>query len=53
MDALGTNCFSETCPVLKLQSWENTAACTKAQQAKEDVGNNAWLPSLPGGMAVH
>lgn len=37
MDALGTNCWSETCPALKLQSGEKLIGCTKAQQAKEDV----------------
>ncbi|KAK3322712.1 hypothetical protein B0H66DRAFT_474934 [Apodospora peruviana] len=40
MDALGTNCFSETCPVLKLQSPEKEIACTKAQQAKENIGTD-------------
>jgi hypothetical protein len=43
MDALGTNCFSETCPVLKLQSTELLQGCTKAQQAKEDVGDDACM----------
>ncbi|KUJ12746.1 uncharacterized protein LY89DRAFT_699403 [Mollisia scopiformis] len=46
MDALGTNCFSETCPVLKLQSWENTVACTKAQQAKENTGTDTCMYAL-------
>jgi len=41
MTALGTNCFSETCPVLKLQSTEELQACTKAQQAVEDNGTNS------------
>jgi hypothetical protein len=40
MNALGTNCFSETCPVLKLQSTEELQACTKPQQAVEDNGTN-------------
>jgi hypothetical protein len=43
MDALGTNCFSETCPVLKLQSGKALIACTKEQQAKEDVDTNSCL----------
>ncbi|KAK0609675.1 hypothetical protein B0T17DRAFT_566202 [Bombardia bombarda] len=52
MDALGTNCWSETCPVLKLQSGEDAIKCTKAQQAKEDVGTTTWLKELPGGVTV-
>ncbi|KAH6717339.1 hypothetical protein BKA61DRAFT_733469 [Leptodontidium sp. MPI-SDFR-AT-0119] len=52
MDTLGTECFSETCPPLKLQLGKLAIACTKAQQAKEDIGNSAWLPTLPGGMPV-
>lgn len=40
MDALGKDCFSETCPVLNLQSWDNAVGCTKAQQAKEDTGTD-------------
>lgn len=40
MDALGTNCFSETCPVLKLQTPEAAIACTKRQQVREDVSHN-------------
>ncbi|KAK0730233.1 hypothetical protein B0H67DRAFT_638760 [Lasiosphaeris hirsuta] len=48
MDALGTNCWSETCPALKLQSGEKLISCTKEQQAKEDVGTNTWLKELPG-----
>ena len=38
MDALGKQCFSEYCPTLQLQSGEDAIKCTKAQQAKEDVG---------------
>ena len=37
MDALGTNCWSESCPALKLQSAGAAIACTKSQQAKEEV----------------
>lgn len=40
MTALGTNCFSETCPVLQLQSSEALQNCTKPQQAVEDVGTD-------------
>jgi hypothetical protein len=43
MNALGTNCFSETCPVLKLQSTAELQACTKAQQAVEDNGTNTCM----------
>lgn len=51
MDALGTQCFSESCPVLALQSAEAAIACTKSQQAREDIGNN-WVNELPGGVMV-
>lgn len=40
MDALGTDCFSETCPVLKLQLGELAINCTQPQQAKEDIGSD-------------
>jgi hypothetical protein len=40
MDALGTNCWSETCPALKLQPSEHAIQCTKEQQFKEDIGAN-------------
>ncbi|TVY80874.1 hypothetical protein LSUE1_G003911 [Lachnellula suecica] len=52
MNALGTNCFSETCPVLELQPSSNAINCTKPQQAVEDVGSDTWLKELPGGMKV-
>ncbi|KAH8679097.1 hypothetical protein BGZ60DRAFT_468395 [Tricladium varicosporioides] len=53
MDALGTkNCASESCPALKSQPGPDAIACTKAQQAKEDVGTNTWLKELPGGVQV-
>ncbi|KAF8851229.1 hypothetical protein BDZ45DRAFT_707979 [Acephala macrosclerotiorum] len=45
MDALGKNCFSETCPVLNLQSWDIAVGCTKAQQVKEDTGTNTCMAS--------
>ncbi|KAK3361497.1 hypothetical protein B0T24DRAFT_539044 [Lasiosphaeria ovina] len=44
MDALGKQCFSETCPVLELQSGEDAIKCTKAQQIKEDVRTNTCKP---------
>ncbi|KAF2175975.1 hypothetical protein K469DRAFT_608818 [Zopfia rhizophila CBS 207.26] len=41
MDALGKTCGSEYCDqVLKIQAGKDAIACTKAQQAKEDVGTN-------------
>lgn len=40
MDALGTNCWSETCPELKLQSGEDLIACTKESQYNEDIGSD-------------
>ncbi|KAK4444540.1 hypothetical protein QBC34DRAFT_442497 [Podospora aff. communis PSN243] len=48
MDALGTNCWSETCPALKLQAGETAIACTKTQQAREDVSSKIWVKELPG-----
>ncbi|EHK99441.1 hypothetical protein M7I_4740 [Glarea lozoyensis 74030] len=48
MDSLGKQCFSETCPVLKLQSSPEAIGCTKAQQAVEDVGTDTWLKEIPG-----
>jgi hypothetical protein len=41
MDALGKACHSEDCSkTLKIQSGKDAIACTKSQQAKEDVGNS-------------
>jgi hypothetical protein len=40
MDSLGKNCWSETCPELKMQSGADLKACTKAQQAKEEINPN-------------
>jgi len=41
MDQLGSKCGSEYCDqVLTIQSGEAAIACTKAQQAKEDVGSS-------------
>ncbi|KAM7189662.1 protein of unknown function (DUF1996) domain containing protein [Rhypophila sp. PSN 637] len=52
MDSLNTNCWSEYCPELKLQSWEAANSCTKSQMAKEDIGTDTWLTELPGGAKV-
>ncbi|KAH9874836.1 hypothetical protein J1614_004323 [Plenodomus biglobosus] len=53
MDSLGTTCGSEYCDqVLTIQSGAAAIACTKAQQAKEDVGSTTWLKELPGGIQV-
>lgn len=54
MDNLGKGCASEDCTqILKIQAGKDAIACTKAQQAKEDVGNDkceaffyAWTSSL-------
>jgi hypothetical protein len=41
MDALGNGCGSEDCTsALKIQAGKDAIACTKSQQAKEDVGSN-------------
>ncbi|PKS13140.1 hypothetical protein jhhlp_000482 [Lomentospora prolificans] len=52
MDALGTNCWSETCPEIKLQSGEAAINCRKQQQYDEDIGTDGWLTELPGGAEV-
>ncbi|KAK4188081.1 hypothetical protein QBC35DRAFT_451676 [Podospora australis] len=53
MDGLGTNCFSEQCPVLKLQTPKAANECTKQQQSREDIGSDTWLKELPGGVQVY
>lgn len=51
MDGLGKTCGSEDCTqVLKIQDGKNAIACTKGQQAKEDVGSSSWLKEIPGGV---
>ncbi|KAH7391179.1 hypothetical protein DE146DRAFT_663696 [Phaeosphaeria sp. MPI-PUGE-AT-0046c] len=53
MDQLGSKCGSEYCDqVLTIQSGAAAIACTKAQQAKEDVRPSTWLDHLPGGVQV-
>ncbi|KAK8036280.1 hypothetical protein PG993_008894 [Apiospora rasikravindrae] len=53
MDGLGKTCGSEYCDkVLKIQDGKDAIGCTKAQQAKEDVGSGGWLTELPGGTQV-
>ncbi|CAO2650810.1 Nn.00g091070.m01.CDS01 [Neocucurbitaria sp. VM-36] len=53
MDALGSKCGSEYCDqILTIQSGESAIGCTKAQQAREDVGSSTWLKELPGGVTV-
>ncbi|KAF2440173.1 hypothetical protein P171DRAFT_501176 [Karstenula rhodostoma CBS 690.94] len=47
IDNLGKGCASEDCTkILKIQAGKDAIACTKAQQAKEDVGNSncMWFP---------
>jgi len=46
MDGLGKDCFSETCPVLKMQSGDDAINCRKAQQAKEDIGDKCLSFSM-------
>lgn len=53
MDGLGTNCFSEQCPALKLQTPKAANECTKQQQSREDIGSTTWLKELPGGVQVY
>lgn len=48
MDALGTDCFSESCPVLKLQPPADAIACTKPQQAKEEISSDVCMVSSLG-----
>jgi hypothetical protein len=41
MDALGKGCGSEDCTsALKIQAGKDAIACTKSQQAKEDIGSD-------------
>lgn len=41
MDALGHGCGSEDCTsTLKIQAGKDAIACTKSQQAKENVGSD-------------
>lgn len=50
MDGLGKTCGSEDCTgVFKIQSGKDAIACTKQQQAREDVGTNTCTSntSLP------
>jgi hypothetical protein len=43
IDALGTNCFSETYPAMQLEAWDQANGCNNPQQAKEDIGNNTCM----------
>jgi hypothetical protein len=54
MDALPTGrCANANCSVLKIQSAKDSMACKKAQQVKENVGQDGqWLKELPGGVEV-
>ncbi|KAF2786558.1 hypothetical protein K505DRAFT_259637 [Melanomma pulvis-pyrius CBS 109.77] len=48
MDALGNKCGSEDCTsVLKIQAGKDAIACTKSQQAKEDVGTDTCTYGRP------
>lgn len=50
MDSLGTACASEDCTqILKIQDGKDAIGCTKAQQAKEDVGTSTCkrAPTTP------
>ena len=41
MDALGKSCGSEDCTsTLKIQAGKDAIACTKSQQAKENIGSD-------------
>ncbi|AEO63845.1 uncharacterized protein THITE_2085357 [Thermothielavioides terrestris NRRL 8126] len=46
--AMDNKCAGDTCSVLQRQSNEQAIACTKPQMAKEDIGDDKWLTSLPG-----
>jgi len=48
MDGLGKTCGSEDCTgALKIQAGKDAIACTKAQQAKEDVGHDTCKLTIP------
>ncbi|KAK3680920.1 hypothetical protein B0T22DRAFT_524326 [Podospora appendiculata] len=46
--AMDTKCSGDNCKALQRQSDAKAIACTKSQIAKEDIGTDKWLPSLPG-----
>ncbi|KAF5852498.1 hypothetical protein GGP41_007938 [Bipolaris sorokiniana] len=53
MNALGNQCGSEDCTsTFTIQDGRDAIACTKAQQAVEDTGTDAWLDELPGGVQI-
>jgi hypothetical protein len=54
MDALPSGkCANANCSVLKIQSAADSMKCKKAQQVKENVGQNGdWLKEIPGGVQV-
>jgi hypothetical protein len=54
MDALPSGkCANANCSVLKIQSAADSEKCKKAQQVKENVGQDGgWIKELPGGVQV-
>lgn len=52
MDGLGTTCFSESCPPLKLQAPAAAIGCTNKQQFSEEIKPEVWLNELPGAPAM-
>jgi len=54
MDTMPTGkCENANCSVLKIQSGSESMKCKKAQQVKEDVGQNGnWIKELPGGASM-
>ncbi|KAK4445245.1 hypothetical protein QBC34DRAFT_472838 [Podospora aff. communis PSN243] len=46
--AMDSKCANDNCPALKRQSDAEANACAKSQSAREDIGTDTWLKTLPG-----
>ncbi|KAI8628951.1 hypothetical protein F5Y19DRAFT_485315 [Xylariaceae sp. FL1651] len=46
--AMDNKCSGDRCAPLQRQTDAQAIACTKGSESKEDIGDDKWLPSLPG-----